>query len=260
MRLLNDILRNAQETHFHMYDNAIALLYRGSLAHGTFIPNSNPNSIDDQDLLGVVMPPVDWFFGLRNFEQFEKFEGYWDVLIYDLRKFIRLLLKSNPNVLGALFTPEDMFLKLSPEFARLRENRHLFLSKSVYAAFCGYAKGQLHKMQSMAYQGYMGEKRKGLVDKYGYDTKNAQHLIRLQRQGTELLRTGEMLVARPDANELKQIKLGQWSIEKVKEVAEQQSKEMDEAFAATKLPEQPDTQKIEELVQSIQKEYYVRFL
>jgi len=256
MRLLNDILSNAQVDQFHMWDNAIVLMYRGSLAHGTYIPDSNPGSIDDKDVFGIAMPPWDWFFGLRNFEQFERKEGYWDVLVYDLRKCVRLLLKANPNVLNALFTPYALLLKTSPQFKLLQENRHLFASKAIYHSFCGYAYGQLHKMENMAYNGYMGQKRKGLVDKFGYDTKNAQHLIRLQRQGIEFLKTGELVVVRPDAGELKQIKLGQWSIEKVKEVAEVQFKLMEKAYEDSSLPEHPNQEAVDLLVQQIQKEYY----
>ena len=256
MRLLNDILSNAQVDLFNMWDNSIVLMYRGSLAHGTYIPDSNPGSIDDKDIFGIAMPPRDWFFGLRDFEQFERKEQYWDVLIYDLRKCVRLLLKANPNVLNALFTSKDLLLKTSPQFELLQENRHFFVSKAIYPSFCGYAYGQLKKMENMAYKGYMGEKRKGLVDKFGYDTKNAQHLIRLQRQGIEFLKTGELVVVRPDAEELKQIKLGQWSIEKVKEVAEIQFGLMEKAYKESSLPEHPDRKAADLLVQKIQEDYY----
>lgn len=38
----------------------------------------------------------------------------------------------------------------------------------------------------------MGEKRKQLVAKHGYDTKNASHLIRLLRMGMEFLTVEEI--------------------------------------------------------------------
>jgi hypothetical protein len=102
----------------------------------------------------------------------------------------------------------------------------------------------------------MGEKRKGLVDKFGYDTKNAQHLIRLLRQGIEFLKTGELLVKRPDAEELKQIKLGAWKIEKVKAEAKILFEEMEDAYNNSKLPDQPNTELIHRLVVEINQEYY----
>ena len=249
MRLLNEILSNADQ--FHMYDNAIVLAYRGSIAHGTFIPNTKPSSIDDKDILGVAIPPKEYFFGLHTFEQFERQQEYWDILIYDFKKFIRLLTKCNPNVMQLLWTPSHHILKSTPEYELLVQNRHLFATKGLYKPFCGYAYGQLHKMENMAYKGYMGEKRKALVDKYGYDCKNAQHLIRLLRQGIEFLKTGELVVERPDASELIQIKTGQWTLDRVKSVAERLFKEMEDAHEHSTLPENPDVEAIEKLATEI---------
>ena len=253
MRWLNDILNGGP---FNLWESSIFLCYRGSIAHGTYVPNSNPGSIDDKDVLGVVFPPGSYFWGLKRFEQFERTFEYWDVLIYDFRKFVNLLLKSNPNVLQALWTPEHHFLKTSEQFDTLKRNRNLFLSKRIYKSFCGYAYGQLHKMENMAYNGYMGEKRKGLVDKFGYDTKNAQHLIRLLRQGIDALCTGEIVVERPDANELKQIKLGAWSIEKVKRTADALFEDMKRALKDSKLPENPDFEAVDSLVSQMQFQQY----
>jgi uncharacterized protein len=249
MRLLNQILNEVPQ--FNMWNNAIYLGYRGSIAHGTYVPNSNPTSIDDKDIFGIVIPPMEYFFGLKEFEQFEKKQEYWDVLIYDFRKFIRLLIKANPNVLQALWTPEKHIIKKSWAFDELLKNRHLFVHKGIYKSFCGYSYGQLHKMENMAYNGYMGEKRKQLVDKFGYDCKNAQHLIRLLRQGIEFLKTGVLIVERPDKCELIQIKTGQWTIEKVKREAYALFAEMEDAYKKSTLPETPDIEVIDKLVQDI---------
>lgn len=249
MRLLNQMLNEAPQ--FNMWNHAIYLGYRGSITHGTFIPDTSPNSIDDKDIFGIAIPPKEYFFGLKEFEQFERKHEYWDVLIYDLRKFIRLLIKANPNVMQALWTPAKHTLKTSWQFELLQKNRHLFAHRGIYKSFCGYSYGQLHKMENMAYNGYMGEKRKTLVDKFGYDCKNAQHLIRLLRQGIEFLETGELIVERPDRAELIQIKTGQWSIEKVKSKAVELFGVMERAEKKSRLPESPDREAIDRLVQDI---------
>jgi hypothetical protein len=63
----------------------------------------------------------------------------------------------------------------------------------------------------------MGEKRKAMVRKYQYDVKNAAHLIRLLRMGSELITTGMLQVYRTtDADELKVIKRGGWTLDQVK--------------------------------------------
>jgi len=254
MRLLNTILNDASQ--FDMWRQAIYLGYRGSIAHGTYVPNNNPASIDDKDVFGIVIPTKEYFFGLKKFDQFERKQEYWDILIYDFRKFIRLLLKANPNVMQALWTPEKHNLKTSWQYEELVRNRHLFVHKGIYKSFCGYSYGQLHKMENMAYNGYMGEKRKSLVDRFGYDCKNAQHLIRLLRQGIEFLKTGELQVERLDRSELIQIKTGQWSIEKVKREATILFKEMERAYNESKLPDLPYSEDADRLTQNILESHF----
>ena len=252
MRLLNQILNEAPQ--FNMWTQAIYVGYRGSIAHGTFIPNSNPASIDDKDIFGIAIPTKEYFFGLKEFEQFERKQENWDVLVYDFREFIRLLVKANPNVMEALWTPSNHTLKTSWQFGELQKNKHLFAHRGIYKSFYGYSYGQLRKMENMAHvahNGYMGKKRKALVDKFGYDCKTAQHLIRLLRQGIEFLETGELIVERPDKAELIQIKTGQWSIEKVKSKAIELFQAMEQAEKKSILPEKPDYEAIDKLVQDI---------
>jgi hypothetical protein len=87
----------------------------------------------------------------------------------------------------------------------------------------------------------MGEKRKAMVRKYQYDVKNAAHLIRLLRMGTEFLQTGRLRVHRTsDAEELKRIKQGAWSLEQVKAEAERLFAGIESARASSPLPARPD--------------------
>ena len=133
------------------------------------------------------------------------------------------------------------------------ENRNLFVSKAAYHSIIGYAHGQLHRMTHGAYEGYMGEKRKQLVQKYGYDCKNAAHLIRLLRMGIEYLTDGTLRVFRHDAIELKEIKSGKWTLEKVQIEAERLFKLSQEAFVRSSLAPAPDAVKAEKLLVSILK-------
>src|SRR5215471_4669238 len=80
---------------------------------------------------------------------------------------------------------------------------------------------RFRKLHHEHFSGYMGEKRKAMVRKYQYDVKNAAHLIRLLRMGIEFLETGRLQVFRTsDADELKRIKRGGWTLEQVKQQAE----------------------------------------
>ncbi len=224
---------------------------RGSQAHGTYVP-THPDSVDDEDLMGIVVMPMDHYIGLKSFEVQEiKFERY-DLVIYDIKKFVSLLLKQNPNVIMLLWLQDHWYTKRSEWGDLLIQNRTAFSSKAAYQSFTGYAYGQLKRMTHFqAYEGYMGAKRKALVDKYGYDTKNAAHLIRLLKMGIEFLNTGQMNVFRHDNEMLIEIKYGKWSLLKVQTEAERLFKMAEESFVRSKLPDQPNIKRANELCQEI---------
>ena len=112
----------------------------------------------------------------------------------------------------------------------LIENRNIFVSKQAYHSFTGYAYGQLKRMTHFACKGYMGEKRKQLVEKFGFDTKNSAHLIRLLRMGIEFLNEGHLYVRRKDAKQLLQIKKGEWTLEQVQKEADGLFKRAEQAY------------------------------
>lgn len=231
--------------------NTILLGYIGSISHGTQIPKTNPDSIDDIDIMGIAIAPENVYFGLEKFEQKEVKYKEWDSVVYEIKKFFSLLLKQNPNVLGLLWLQDYIYKN---EFGQaIIDNRDLFISKQAYHSFSGYAHGQLHRMEHMACKGYMGQKRKQLVDKFGYDCKNAAHLIRLLRMGIEYLNDGELNVLRKDADELKEIKSGKWSLEKVKREADALFILAKDAYIKSPLPPKPDYDKANELLINILK-------
>lgn len=224
--------------------------YRGSIAHGTYEPNTNPNSFDDKDTIGICVPTLDHYFGTKQFGSRgtqEIVADPWDTVVYEARKAISLLGKGNPNVLSMLWLPENLYIHIDPAGQMLIDRRDLFATRAVYQPFMGYARSQLTKMERGVFKGYMGEKRKALVEKYGYDTKNAAHLVRLLRQGIEFLRDGELQVQREDASELLAIKHGEWSLEKVKTEAARLTELADLAVQNSPLPARPDYEAINQL-------------
>ena len=244
------ILGNILGDHPALGEWAILSAYRGSIAHGMYVPSTDPNSLDDKDVMAVCVPPLDYYFGLKEFvsggtEEIKRDE--WDIVVYEARKFIRLLARGNPNVLMMLWLDDQFYLKVTDAGRLLLDNRRLFVGRHVYPAFVGYARSQLHKMTHLGFEGYMGAKRKGLVEKYGYDCKNAAHLIRLLRMGIEFLRNGQLYVHRQDAEQLLAIKRGEWALEQVKAEAEQGFKTAEEAYSSSTLPTGPDMDRINEL-------------
>lgn len=224
--------------------------YRGSIAHGMYTPSSDPDSIDDKDTMAFCVPPIDHYYGLseygsRGTQEIKR--GEWDIVVYEARKALRLLAAGNPNVLSMLWLPESLTIRRAPAGDLLLANRHLFIGRHVYKPFVGYATQQLYKMENGAHNGYMGERRKQLVARHGYDTKNAAHLIRLLRMGIEFLRDGELNVHRYDAPELLTIKRGGWSLEHVKREAEHLFRRAEETYDRSTLPVAPDRAKVNEL-------------
>jgi hypothetical protein len=104
--------------------------------------------------------------------------------------------------------------------------------------------------------GYMGKKRRELVMRVGYDSKNAAHLIRLLRMGIEFLTEGTMYVERADGPELLEIKRGAWPLEKVKAEAERLFQLAQEAYVRSTLPPEPDRSRAEELCVQMIAEYH----
>jgi predicted nucleotidyltransferase len=225
--------------------------YVGSISHGTFRPLQHPNSVDDKDVMGICVPPRSYYIGLdthgihKGTKEIKRDE--WDIVVYEARKAINLLLKGNPNVLAILWLEENHYIACTLAGQRLLDHRGLFVGRHVYKPFTGYAYAQLRRMESYTFEGYMGEKRKALVDKHGYDTKNASHLIRLLNMGIEFMRDGELYVMRHDAPKYLDIKDGRWTLQQVKDEAERLFRVAEEAYLASTLPKKPDKKLVSEL-------------
>jgi hypothetical protein len=134
----------------------------------------------------------------------------------------------------------------------LERRQELFHSNSILVGFRG----------SVAHNTYlpntdpMGEKRKSLVEKFGFDCANASHAIRLLRQGITFLREGKIEVhRRRDAEELLLIKTGAWSLEKVKMEAEMLFTIAKVAYEESELPDKPNYEAVDELVYKIMYDY-----
>ena len=104
--------------------------------------------------------------------------------------------------------------------------------------------------------GRMGAKRKELVDKFGYDTKNAAHLIRLLKMGIEALNTGELIVERPDNNMLLEIKRGEWPLQKVLDYSDSLFRLMEDSLVKSILPAKVEYGFVNNLCMDITKDFY----
>jgi hypothetical protein len=307
---------NAEQIDRLLPESLISLCWRGSVAHGMYVPKSDPDSIDDRDVMGVYIGPLEHYLGFGRKDVYEKWEGEWDCVFYELRKFMGLLLNCNPNVLSLLWVKPNGIIYENEFGERLRKNRDLFVTKKAYHSFSGYAHDQFKKMISFNQEaqllmqqleerlgsfgidpdscdaghslkrldgqpfvgatteimevvkrfrgerrrfysgGYMGKKRRELVRRFGYDAKNAAHLIRLLRMGIEFLTEGQLYVERADAVELLDIKRGAWPLEKVKAEAERLFQLAQEAYVRSSLAPEPDRERAERLCVEMISKYH----
>ena len=97
------------------------------------------------------------------------------------------------------------------------------------------------------------EARSELEEKYGFDTKHAMHLVRLLRMGVEALRDEGIVVKRPDAKELLDIRNGKWTYNEIVEYAEEMDNEVRNVwYKKTNLQKKPDIKFAANLLMNVQ--------
>jgi len=65
-------------------EGLISLCWRGSVAHGMYVPKSDPDSIDDKDVMGVYIGSIEHYLGFGRNDVYEQWEGEWDCVFYEL--------------------------------------------------------------------------------------------------------------------------------------------------------------------------------
>lgn len=205
------------------YDLRECVIYRcvvGSRAYGL------GNHESDVDVRGIYLPPAEPQWSLYGVpEQLEDKER--DEVFWELRKFLILALKANPNILECLYTPlVEMATPLAEELLSMKD---IFLSKLVYATYNGYVLSQFKKLeQDMRTRGDLR-------------WKHAMHLIRLLLSGVTALREGYVPVSVEEHREdLLAIRRGEIPWDEVNKWRLSLHEEFDAAYTATRLPDRPD--------------------
>jgi len=206
---------------------------------------------------------------IKNRDLFVSQEAYYSFLGY-AKSQLKRMTHLNQDVLKQLRDYETIFevLGQDPRATKMDERLSSMIlgttvvaeAPDVPAAWLGLTvrsvKERYEGLKSKYYcGGYMGVKRRELVERHGYDTKNAAHLIRLLRMCEEFLGSGIMNVYRHDANELLQVKQGAWTLKQVQEEALRLEQLCKIAKEKSKLPVKPDRQQVEKLLISILSKY-----
>ncbi|MBI2171898.1 MAG: nucleotidyltransferase domain-containing protein [Chloroflexi bacterium] len=235
----------------------------GSTVHGLSV-----KAQDDRDEMGVCVEPPDYVCGLNTFEQYvhrtqpegaRSGPGDLDLVIYSLRKYVRLAARGNPTVLLLLFVPEQELVVKTPLGDRLRAESHLFASREAGARYLGYLQSQRRPLIGQSGKRNLPN-RPELVEQYGFDTKYAGHTVRLGFQGIEFLRTGRLSLPmrEPERIYVRDVRLGKYSLPEVLRQAEELERELQDLCTTSSLPEKPDLGKINDLLYELHTEHWAR--
>ena len=229
---------------------------RGSHAHGTALPAEDPNATEDLDLFLVKVEKRETYLALnkRHRDQFDTAGQTLDILVYDARKFVRLLQDQNPNVHQWLHTRP---IYETGFWQTLQKRAPSLISKQMFSRLIGYAQGQLDKMTKLAQEGltgkgstrFMGARRKELFGKYGYDVKNAAHALRLASVAKHLARDGQFVVELgEEGNErLRSVKKGLLTLSSVRVLFEHELTEFRKYEEHAPLPDRVPNEVFEEV-------------
>lgn len=91
----------------------------------------------------------------------------------------------------------------------------------------------------------ISKKRRDEFDRFGYCSSSACHSLRLLRQTAELLRTGTMTFPRPDADQLRDIKMGKGTLAEFKALYEDAKADCEAAYKVSKLPDEADKKRVQ---------------
>lgn len=239
-------------------DNMCYEVMMGSTAYGVSDESS------DIDVYGFCIPPkhiifphtAGVIFGFdRNFDRFEQFQQHhvidketsqeYDFSIYNIVKYFSLVMENNPNMIDSLFVPLRCVLHSTAVGNHVRRHRKSFLHAGSYWKFKGYAYSQMHKIEIKKPK--EGSKRADLVEKFGYDTKFAMHLVRLMSEAEQILIEGDLDITR-NREQLKAIRRGEWTIEQIKRHFEDKERALENLYNNTALPHRPDEAKIKKIL------------
>jgi len=138
----------------------------GSKAYGL------DTAASDTDIRGVFVLPREIFYSLSYTAQVSNETN--DIVYYELRRFMELLARNNPNIMELLSVPENCVLYKDPIMNEVKSE--IFLSKLCEKTFANYAFTQIKKaygLEKKIVNPLDGEKKSVLEFCFVYEQKEA---------------------------------------------------------------------------------------
>lgn len=226
----------------------------GSTLFGLNVPGT-----DDTDEVGVCIEDIECLVGFSEFEQYiyrtaaeregkhdaPSQAGDLDLTIYSLRKFLRLAMHGNPQLVQCLFVPASMCVLQDARGAGLQALAPLIVSRHAGARYLGYLEAQRQRL--LGERGQKKVNRPDLELKFGFDTKYAMHILRLGFQGVELMSTGRLTLPMEEKNRAfaYATRLGEVPLQDVLTKAGELERDIKDLMHDGPLPEEPARERVE---------------
>lgn len=226
----------------------------GSNLHGLNVPGA-----DDTDEVGVCVESLDAAMGFSEFEQYiyrtaaeregkhdaPSRHGDLDLTIFSLRKFLRLAMQGNPQILQCLFVPLPLCIHRDALGQQLQELAPLIVSRHAGARYLGYLEAQRQRL--LGERGQKKVNRPELEAQFGFDTKYAMHILRLGFQGVELMSTGRLTLpmAEKDRAFVYATRLGQVPLQDVLTKAGELERDIKDLLDDAPIPAEPAREQIQ---------------
>jgi predicted nucleotidyltransferase len=246
--------------------NLAYMTIMGSQAYGVSVDES------DLDIYGFCIPPKEMIFPhlagiIPGFgDQGTKFENWqehhvkdpnktveYDFSIHSIVKYFDLCMAGNPNMTDSLWTPQNCVIHSTQVSEIVRSNRQLFLSKQMFSKYKGYSYAQRAKIATNVNSS--NAKRADDIEKYGYSTKFAYHLIRLMNEIEQILVEHELDLQKNN-EQLKSIRRGEWTLERIDEYFQSKEKILEETYSKSTLRQVPDEAAIKEVLMQCLEHHY----